>query len=119
MAKAFQGRIYMNIRCQFLTPWLQGNKVRGVCIGRTIYFRDEPSFVDRRLFKHELIHQQQMQKDGLFLFYLKYFYYSLRFGYHDNPYELEAYERQAEPLTSDEEALKWNYADAWKESKKK
>ena len=59
------------------------------------------------LFRHELEHVYQQIRDGRLRFYLKYFYYSVRYGYKKNPYEVEAYERQHDPLTINEEHLIW------------
>lgn len=43
-----------------------------------------------RMKKHEHEHEFQMAREGKLKFLLKYFYYQLRFGYWDNPYEVEA-----------------------------
>ena len=42
---------------------------------------------------HEDVHQEQIQKEGWIKFMVKYFYYSAKYGYRQNPYEVEAYER--------------------------
>ncbi|MEL0027713.1 MAG: hypothetical protein VW625_03470 [Perlucidibaca sp.] len=49
---------------------------------------------DRRLISHKMMHVEQMQRDGMVLFSLKYVWWLLRYGYHRHPYEIEA--RQAE-----------------------
>lgn len=49
---------------------------------------------DERLIKHEMKHWEQYQKMGFFKFYLFYAWYSLRYGYTNNPMEIEA--RKAE-----------------------
>lgn len=46
------------------------------------------------LINHEQMHLQQMHRDGWLFFHLRYFYYTIRYGYWNNPYEIEA--RQAE-----------------------
>lgn len=42
------------------------------------------------LYQHELTHITQVKKDGRIKFCLKYLYYNLRYGYLNNPYEVEA-----------------------------
>lgn len=46
------------------------------------------------LLKHEAKHLEQIEREGRVWFAIKYGWYWLRHGYHDNPYEVEA--RQAE-----------------------
>lgn len=40
--------------------------------------------------RHELAHWQQRVRDGFILFWLKTFWYLLRYGYWNSPYEVEA-----------------------------
>ena len=64
-----------------------------VTMRRTILFdADRPIAPD--LIVHELVHVQQWNADPLFP--LKYCGQWLRHGYRQNPYEVEAYARQAE-----------------------
>jgi hypothetical protein len=46
------------------------------------------------LLRHERKHLEQMQRDGKLMYMIKYSYWMVRYGYLDNPYEIEA--RQAE-----------------------
>lgn len=62
----------------------------------TIYYLDEESFKNYRLYKHEMKHIEQMQKDGKFVFGVKYLYFISTVGYENNPYEIEA--RKAEEV---------------------
>lgn len=39
---------------------------------------------------HELFHVYQYQREGVIRFLIKYFYYTLRYGYYNNPLEKEA-----------------------------
>ena len=48
------------------------------------------------LLRHERKHLEQMQRDGKLVYLVKYSYWLLRYGYWDNPYEIEA--RKAEVL---------------------
>jgi hypothetical protein len=79
----------------------------GIVIGRHICFAKPAEDVPEWLLRHELEHARQQIRDGRVFFYLKYFYYSLRYGYKKNPYEVEAYARQHDALTSEEHELLW------------
>ena len=45
---------------------------------------------DERLRKHELAHWEQYKRMGLLRSYLLYTWYSIRYGYWNNPLEIEA-----------------------------
>jgi hypothetical protein len=76
---------------------LAARKMKADCValvlGKTIHlynispeiFVKSPSLV-----KHELKHVEQYQRMGFFTFLLVYGYYSLRYGYYNNPLEIEA-----------------------------
>lgn len=87
--------------------WMKRAKVRGIVIGRNVCFSESGKDIPQFLFRHELEHAYQQMRDGRFKFYLKYFYYSLRYGYDNNPYEVEAREAANQPLTKDEGQLLW------------
>jgi hypothetical protein len=42
------------------------------------------------LIRHERKHLEQMQRDGKLVYLVKYSYWLLRYGYQNNPYEVEA-----------------------------
>jgi hypothetical protein len=42
------------------------------------------------LIRHERKHLEQMQRDGKLVYLVKYSYWLLRYGYRNNPYEVEA-----------------------------
>lgn len=42
------------------------------------------------LIRHEMKHIEQIERDGRWLFSIKYLYWLLRYGYRNNPYEIEA-----------------------------
>jgi hypothetical protein len=44
--------------------------------------------------RHELVHIEQILRDGPIRFSLKYMWWQFRYGYWKNPYEVEAYERE-------------------------
>jgi len=49
-----------------------------------------------RLVRHELVHIAQIQREGRFVFIVKYLWYMVTVGYERNKYELEAYKKQDE-----------------------
>lgn len=62
----------------------------------TVYVRPGYERVPR-LKLHEFTHLEQMQRDGKTIFLLKYVYWLCKYGYKNNPYEVEA--RLAETQT--------------------
>ncbi len=62
----------------------------------TIYYLDGAE-TNEGLRKHEWAHIDQMERDGKFIWAIKYFYYQLRYGYIMNPYEIEARKAAHEP----------------------
>jgi len=85
--------------CRWI-PWLgglfagMGQPAAAVCIGAIIVVNHDTPLT-RRLFLHELEHVQQWRSERLFL--IRYIAYSLRFGYHENPYERAARAAELEP----------------------
>ena len=66
-------------------------------LGKTIHLwgtTKENFLADERWLKHELCHIKQYQKNGTVLFLIKYLWESLRVGYYNNKFEVEA--REAE-----------------------
>ena len=51
---------------------------------------------DIQLLKHEMIHWHQAKASGGPLWYLRYFYFHFKYGYRNNPYELECWLHQHE-----------------------
>lgn len=71
---------------KFYGEWLEG---------LTIYpfiFMLDPK--NERLLRHEKVHIDQQIRGWIIGFYIKYFYYNWKYGYDNNPYEIEA--RKAE-----------------------
>ena len=76
--------------------------------------KDQKDFADWH-YRHELQHCYQIKDKGRLWFYLTYAFYWFRYGmfwggYKNNPYEIEANERENDPLTDQEKQ--------WKESGK-
>jgi hypothetical protein len=62
-------------------------------IGKTIYIHgvDAEYFLNNPLWvKHEYCHIQQYKRYGAIRFLILYLYYSMRKGYYNNPFEVEA-----------------------------
>jgi hypothetical protein len=70
-----------------------------ITIGKTIHLYNvsKQNFLkDKKWVKHELCHIKQFKKYGFFTFTAKYLWESLKVGYYNNKYEVEA--RKAENL---------------------
>lgn len=65
------------------TPW------------RTVYVLPE-CMGDAALIRHEQAHLRQMERDGWLRFWGRYYWWLFKYGYWDNPYEVEA--RKAEHI---------------------
>lgn len=77
---------------------LKTDKVAMV-IGKTIYLHNtsrEDFLNDQRWVKHELAHIEQYKKYGLLKFLVLYLLYSIKYGYYNNPFEIEAREKEKE-----------------------
>ncbi|HEV8079845.1 MAG TPA: DUF4157 domain-containing protein [Chitinophagaceae bacterium] len=75
---------------------LRSDKV-AIVVGKTIhlYKTSKKQFLqNERWLKHELCHIKQFQENGYLLFIAKYLWESIKHGYHNNKYEVEA--REAE-----------------------
>jgi hypothetical protein len=77
---------------------LKAQKVAMV-IGKTIHLHNTSTtdfLKDERWLKHELAHIEQYQKHGLIKFLVLYIWYSIKYGYYNNPFEIEAREKEKE-----------------------
>ena len=63
------------------------NQVRGFAFYPFIFVLDKK---DKKLIAHEMVHIKQQLRGWLIGFYIKYIYYQIRYGYENNPYEIEA-----------------------------
>ena len=62
-------------------------------LGKTIYLHNTTAkdfLQNSGWLKHELCHVEQFRRFGFFTFLIKYLYESVRAGYHNNKYEIEA-----------------------------
>ena len=68
-----------------------------IVIGKTIRLHNtsKKDFLkDERWVKHELCHVKQFKQNGFLSFIVKYLWESMKNGYHNNKYELEAKEAE-------------------------
>lgn len=68
-----------------------------IVVGKTIHLHNtakQDFLKDEKWVKHELCHVKQFQQNGYLLFIVKYLWESIRHGYYNNKYEVEA--REAE-----------------------
>lgn len=78
---------------------LRANKVALVW-GRTIHLHNTTAkefLQNQRWVRHEQVHLEQFQRYGMLRFLLLYTWYSIRFGYYNNPLEIEARAKEKEP----------------------
>ena len=64
-----------------------------IVIGKTIHLYNvskQDFLKDKKWVKHEMCHIHQFEKHGFFGFIFKYLRESIRHGYHNNKYEIEA-----------------------------
>jgi hypothetical protein len=53
-----------------------------------------PEYIDDPIMRgHELVHFEQMDREGTIRFCVKYLWFAWRHGYWNNPLEIEAYKR--------------------------
>jgi hypothetical protein len=75
-----------------------------------LLFRHGSDRIPETLYRHELEHFYQAQRDGVLRFYVRWLWYTIKHGYWDNPYEIEARQQAvASPLT-EKERLWWAHA---------
>ena len=76
-----------------------GTKSVAMVLGKTIHLCNTTKaefLLDEKWVKHELCHIKQFKEHGYFLFVVKYLWESIRKGYYNNRFEVEA--RNAEAL---------------------
>lgn len=70
--------------------WLNWWRFDGIALPPFGVFIRAEKMADERLRRHEGAHWAQAQRMGAVRFYATYIWYTLRYGYHANPLELEA-----------------------------
>lgn len=56
----------------------------------TIYYLTPSDMGNDKVRRHEMMHIEQILREGRLKFAFKYLYYAIRYGYIFNPYEVEA-----------------------------
>lgn len=99
----------VRIRHEHWLPQLLG--INGITLYPFILLAGRNGMLPRTLYKHEMIHIEQVRTVGFVRFYLSYLLYYLaarveglrkQEAYYQIPYEKEAYKAQAEPLDKEE-----------------
>lgn len=90
------------------SSWFVPPKYTAWVIAPFIFFKTSREDTSDRLFRHELEHIYQVNRDGWLKFYVRYLWWSLRHGYWNNPYEVDARAAQDEPLNPVERHWKDN-----------
>ena len=83
-----------------LGAWKLGTNRMAMVIGDTIHLHNTSGkefLEDKRWLKHELKHLEQYRQHGLFGFLWKYMLESIRRGYHNIRFEVEAREAESIP----------------------
>jgi hypothetical protein len=69
--------------------WPFESWVEGVAFWPFIFMKDP---TNKWLLEHEKTHLKQQARNLLIFFYIRYWYYNRKYGYNDNPFEVEARE---------------------------
>jgi len=78
----------MEIKEIICKRWILNNATEGITLYPFIFYKGTPS---DEIIKHEWGHVNQIKRHGVFNFYIKYIYYHFKYGYINNPFEVEAY----------------------------
>ena len=91
-----------------IAAWKLDSNAVAMVLGKTIHLHNisKAQFLqNKRLIKHELCHVQQYQQYGFTWFLAQYFWESIRKGYYNNKFEVEARKAEVEedkPLAHEE-----------------
>ncbi len=88
-----------NSRLAKIAAFKLGTKSVAMVLGKTIHLHNttkQEFLQNEKWVKHELCHIEQFKQHGYFCFIVKYLWESIRKGYYNNRFEVEA--RQAENL---------------------
>lgn len=74
-----------------IRAWMRLRGWRGYAsIWGVVYVMSESDRDDARLMRHEAEHLRQIERDGALGFAVRNLWWTLRYGYRNNPYEIEA-----------------------------
>jgi len=86
-------RIKENSFIARIAAWKLGSKQVAIVIGKTILLHNTSKaefLLNTRWMRHEAAHLHQFKQYGFFSFLIKYVFESLKSGYQNNKYEIEA-----------------------------
>ncbi len=91
-----------------IAAWKLGSNAVAMVLGKTIHLHNisKVDFLqNQRLLRHELCHVQQYRLHGFIWFLVQYLWESIRRGYYNNKFEVEARkaEEEEKPLTPEGE----------------
>lgn len=94
-------RSWLTILLRVITKLSKGRNF--VCIVNPftcrMHFKDKARYlqidIDIQLFKHEVCHINQIKREGKFKFLFSYLFMLIKYGYDNNPYEVEAREYES------------------------
>ena len=76
---------------KILVPFFPKKFLAITVTGNLSWYRNQEILDRDDVKKHENCHQNQIKKHGWFKFMFLYAYYSWKYGYDDNPFEIECY----------------------------
>ncbi len=79
---------YKQVKSAFIIKLLGQKDTIAMTIWPFIITRD--ATISAETLRHEKVHLKQQLRGWLIGFYIKYFYYQWKYGYKNNPYEIEA-----------------------------
>ena len=71
--------------------WIKWFGYDAITFGSHVFITKE-AFDNKQLLKHEMVHVEQYRRMGNLRFIMQYIYYHFKFGYENNPLEIEARE---------------------------
>jgi hypothetical protein len=76
--------MYKEVVCK---RWFLSDNIKAIVLFGRIWYNGNPT---DELIRHEWEHFNQIKKMGWLKFYLKYIIYHFKYGYENNPFEMEA-----------------------------
>ena len=69
--------------------WIKWFGYDAITFGNHVFITPE-EYDNQKLLAHEQAHLDQYKREGFIKFILKYIYYHCKYGYYNNPFEVEA-----------------------------
>lgn len=87
---------HYNSKLAKLVGRLNGQQAWAITLGQTTYYSVSKKLVTPEWCRHEDRHKAQYREEGTFKFIVKYLWYLVRYGYYNNPYEIDARRHEKE-----------------------